>query len=540
MQFPEYPQLTEYELKFVKVLPEHSLTRKAIENYNKIFIEYSHLKTQILKKSKPGLVKRIKNVMQEMQPLLKIISLYRNKILTGLGESQSESINIIEEQLRLSKKIIVDKAHKYFETYLQAATEIEKIGCILMLEYIQKNAKKKLKDIKSCDLSSTITTEIEEIEKTLSDIIEIAAKDPNYLNRNKYTDDEVEVILKYIHFPSPEYRLEMEKIKLRGWDSTSEISPDEMKPTSAAAAAAKGKSARKKGKKQSLKATGGGGATLKKSEDVEQGVGNKVNTTKPSADSAVLIERKMQEAVQNAIEVLKGNKEKDPRVGGGGGEGGGGAAISSQSHKARKGGGAKEDDLERGPITQERVDHLFSKRKSFNIKELRRVSRWDNPNINPDKIRAFDESYQALTDEQTIAQQIKHFGPCLYKILSDAEFRSKFVFEDEDGNLMMNCTMTLKDGPVMEGKLLFGLNHTGDAVMHRAFIRRNRNERIEDFLRRENQEVAVADGAAEEDSGEDFTFVGPTAITVELRGRDLVVTYPNHRLVSELKIRNLS
>ena len=389
--------------------------------------------------------------------------------------------------------------------------------------------------MKSGALSAEITTEIEEIEKTLSDIIEIAAKDPNYLNRNKYTDDEVEVILKYIHFPAPENRLEMEKIKLRGWDHTSEISPDEMKPTSAAAAAAKGKSARKKGKQQSLKATGGGGATLKKSEDVEQGVGNKVNTTKPSADSAVLIERKIQEAVQNAIEVLKGNKAKDPRVGGGGG----GAAISSQSHKARKGGGAKEDDLERGPITQERVDHLFSNRKSFNIKELRRVSRWDNPNINPDKIRAFDETYQALTDEQTIAQQIKHFGPCLYKILSDAEFRSKFVFEDEDGNLMMNCTMTLKDGPVMEGKLLFGLNHTGDAVMHRAFIRRNQGERIEDFLKRGNKEVAAADGGGEGALEEGFTFVG-IAVTAELRGRDIVVKYPNHGLVSELKIWNLS
>ncbi len=537
MQFPEYPQLTENELRLVKVLPENHITRKALEDYNKIFLEYSHLKTYILKKEKPALVKRINKVIEEIKPYLKIINMYRTQIVPELDKSQSENINEIEKKLKDTKATIVNKVQGYFKKYLEADTEIEKIGCIIMIEHIQMDAKKNFKSMKSCVLSSLITTEIEEIEKTLSGIIKMAAKESSYLNRNKYTDDEVNVILKYIHFPTPENRLEMEMIKLRGWDSTTEILADEMKPTSAAA---KGKSVRKKHKQQSLKATGGGGATLKKSEDVEHGVGNKVNTTKPSADSAVLIERKMRDAIENAIELLGANKEKDPRGAGGGGGGGGGAAISSQSHKARKGCGAKEDDLERGPITQERVDHLFIKRKSFNIKELRRVSRWDNPNINSDKIRAFDESYQALTDEQTIAQQIKHFGPCLYKILSDAEFRSKFVFEDEDGNLMMNCTMTLKDGPVMEGKLLFGLNHTGDAVMHRAFIRRNRNERIEDFLRRENQEVAVADGAVEEDSGEDFTFVGPTAVTVELRGRDLVVTYPNHRLVSELKIRNLS
>jgi hypothetical protein len=86
--------------------------------------------------------------------------------------------------------------------------------------------------------------------------------------------------------------------------------------------------------------------------------------------------------------------------------------------------------------------------------------------------------------------------------------------------------------------LLFGLNEKGDAVKHRSFIRRDRGERIADFIAKGDTELLEASEADADSSEDDFIFVGN--ILVELQGRNIVVQYPNHPLVKELKIWNLT
>jgi hypothetical protein len=554
MQFPNFKPLTQQELAIAEVLAEDHPFRIAGVEYNRAITEYSRLKFSMRKKlNTPGAQEKLREVIGRIEKQREIISNHYKEVVPYIKAKERERLDQLNakdiKELVGDFKQLQIKAIELFEAYLKAETEIDRLGCILHIEFIQSQFAPMKDHICSFD---GITTDMKEAYQRLlallSQILELAGKDSNLLNRKNYTPLDLEKIFNYYADSSNgKKRLEVEKIKLRKWEALSRDLQTTPPAAKATLAKSNTKKAQKKGKNnQSLKKTGGGGAAFEKPKDHEKDVEGGASASAHSGIDAISLEKQMRKAVENGIAMINSkNQEWVKRAAGGGGGGGGGADETSEHYKERErvrksaeSSVSTLEDLERGPISQKRLHHLFFDRKSFNIKELSRVYRWDDPSINADKIRRFDHTYNKLTEGETDAQQIKHFGPSIYKLLSDNEFRSQFVYQDARGSLMINCTMTLKNGQVMEGMLLFGLNEEGDAVKHRAFIRRDRGEKIVDFIKKGGKELLEAPESEGDTLEEGFTFVG--TIAVELQGRNIVARYPNHPIVSELKIWNLT
>ena len=109
------------------------MIRQKTEEYNKIIKEYTHLKNKILKNSKPALVKKITRVMAQIAPFLPAINMYKIEVASGLEKKNLEKIKETEENLQAVKTSLMEKIQFIFKKYLDADTEIEKIGCILFI-----------------------------------------------------------------------------------------------------------------------------------------------------------------------------------------------------------------------------------------------------------------------------------------------------------------------------------------------------------------------------------------------------------------------